>query len=347
MTWHANAPICHSASGVSGCPAHAPRSGQIGSPAWTTSASVAHFRKALASLHAFHQIGDSTCKRPAVLWISSATCHDSPLICPARQRRRGLRKLRPSRLPARTNQPTKKDDQRPDRPIERAVRFAPVPSQIGGFTQKRQAFSPALWRNFALDALIGGLRAGRQGFRPLSPPAFAETTNQRSFPDSARLCRPLFVSSLESPARLRTQRVGSLTLRPTHSPTPEQSLAPDAQNCGHCSGRLALRFLGPSAIADAAMQRSFPELSESIRPFFPSSLSLKPRLRAQRIDGLTPVIPDQGRSSIHQIPRSDVIQDSDFPRGNHPALFAVQNSAFSGRQAPSEEAAPPFTFQNP
>jgi len=345
MTWHANSPICRSASGVSGCSAHASRSGQIGSPEYTTSANVAHFRKALASLHSFRQIGDSTSKRPAVQGIASATWHYSPLICSARQRRRGLRKLRPSRLPARTNQPTRKDDEHPHHLIERAVRFAPVPSQFGGFTQKRQAFSPALWRNFALDALIGGFCSGRQ--RPLFRPAFAETTNQRSFPDSARVCCPLFVSSLDRPARLQTQRVGSLTLRPALSPAPEQSLAPATLNCGHCSGRRALRFLGPSAIADAAMQRSFPELSGSVRPFFPSSLSPKPMLRAQRIGGLIPVIPDQGRSSVHQIPRSSVIQDSDFPRGNHLALFAAQNSAFSGRQAPSDEAAPPSIFQNP
>jgi hypothetical protein len=45
------------------------------------------------------------------------------------------------------NQPTFKDDPRPSRPIERAVLSASVPSQLGGFTVKRAAFSPAPWQN--------------------------------------------------------------------------------------------------------------------------------------------------------------------------------------------------------
>ena len=108
-------------------------------------------------------------------------------------------------LPSPANQQTSQGDSHPDRPIERAVRSAPVPSQFGGFTRKRPAFSPA----------------------------------------------------------------------------PGQNFAPDALNCGHCSGRRALRFLDPSAIADAAMQRSFSDFSGSIRPFLPSSLSHKPRLWAE------------------------------------------------------------------
>jgi hypothetical protein len=107
------------------------------------------------------------------------------------------------------NQRNFKDNPRPGRPIERAVRFASVPSQLGGFTMRRPAFSPAPWQNYA----------------------------------------------------------------------------PNALNCGHCSGRWALRVLGPSAIADAAIQCSFPELSGFVRPFFPSSPSPKTLLRAKRKGG--------------------------------------------------------------
>jgi len=107
------------------------------------------------------------------------------------------------------NQRTFEDDPRPGPPIERAVCFASVPSQLGGFTVGQPAFSPAPWQNFA----------------------------------------------------------------------------PNALNCGHCSGRRALRVLGPSAIADAAIQPTFPESSGFVRPFFPSSLPPKPRLRAKRKGG--------------------------------------------------------------
>ena len=115
----------------------------------------------------------------------------------------------PSCLPSLSNQRNLEGNLRPDRPIERAVRSASVPSQLGGFTVRQPAFSQAPWQNFA----------------------------------------------------------------------------PNALNCGHCSGRRALRVLGPSAIADAAIQRSFPKSSGFIRPFFPSSLFPKTLLRAKRKGG--------------------------------------------------------------
>ena len=155
------------------------------------------------------------------------------------------------------NQRTLKDDPRPGRPIERAVRSASVPSQFGGFTVKRPAFSAAPWQNSA----------------------------------------------------------------------------PNALNCGHCSGRRALRVLGPSTIADAAIQRSFPESSGFVRPFCPSSPSHKPRLLAKRKGGgicfdlSTGVLGNQLRDSLNdparqtglsylrvRFPGSNDRQECTFPR---------------------------------
>ena len=148
---------------------------------------------------------------------------------------------------------------RPGRPIERAVRFASVPSEFGGLTVRRPAFSPAPWQNVASNAL----------------------------------------------------------------------------NCGHCSGRRALRVLGPSAIADAAIQRSLPESSGFVRPFCPSSPSHKPRLRAKRKGGCicfdlsSGVLGNQFRDSLNdpaqqtglsylrvRFPGSNDRQECTFPGGS-------------------------------
>jgi len=193
-------PICHFAAGVSGFPAPAIRFGQIGAPVMTTGFWGVHLNGPDASLPI--QINAST-SRPAdssrlldVLSLMSAPCSG----------RQGLRPLAPPLLTGPAHQLTCPGYARSCRPIERAVRFASVPSQFGDFINLHSAFPPARVRNLAPVALI----------------------------------------------------------------------------CGHCSGRRARRFLGPSAFADAASQRSFPKLSGSIRPFSPSSLSPKPQLRTQR-----------------------------------------------------------------
>ena len=125
------------------------------------------------------------------------------------------------------------------------------------------------------------LRQG--GRRVLAAPAFGMAANQRTFKDDTRPGRPIerAVRSASVPSQL-----GGFTVRrPAFSPAPWQNYAPNAPYCGHCSGRRALRVLGPSAIADAAIQRSFPESSGFVRPFCPSSPSHKPRLLAKRKGG--------------------------------------------------------------
>ena len=158
------------------------------------------------------------------------------------------------------NQRTFKDDPRPGRPIERAVRSASVPSQFGGFTVRRPAFSPAPWQN----------------------------------------------------------------------------VAPNALYCGHCSGRRALRVLGPSAIADAAIQRSFPESSGFVRPFCPSSPSHKPRLLAKRKGGgicfdlSSGVLGNQLRDSLNDPARQTGLS---YLRGHFPGSNDRQECTFPRKSA--------------
>jgi hypothetical protein len=119
--------------------------------------------------------------------------------------------------------------------------------------------------------------------RVLAAPVFEAAANQRTFKDDPRPGRPIerAVRSASVPSQL-----GGFTVRqPVSFPAPWQNFAPNALNCGRRPGRRALRVLGPSAIADAAIQRSFPESSGFVRPFFPSSPSHKPRLRAKRKGG--------------------------------------------------------------
>ena len=155
------------------------------------------------------------------------------------------------------NQRTFKDDTRPGRPIERAVRSASVPSQLGGFTARRPAFSPAPWQNYG----------------------------------------------------------------------------PNALNCGCCSGPRALRVLDPSAIADAAIQRNFPESSGFVRPFFPSSPSHKPRLRANRkgrgirFELSTGVLGNQLRDSLNDPARQSGLS---YLRGHFPGSNDRQKCTFPG-----------------
>ena len=170
------------------------------------------------------------------------------------------------------NQRTFKDDPRPGRPIERAVRFASVPSQLGGFTLRRPAFSPAPWQNYA----------------------------------------------------------------------------PNAPYCGHCSGRRALRVLGPSAIADAAIQRSFPESSGFVRPFCPSSPSHKPRLLAKRKGGgicfdlSSGVLGNQLRDSLNHPARQTGLS---YLRGHFPGSNDRQECTFPRKKCgggPLALTLPPF-----
>ena len=115
----------------------------------------------------------------------------------------------PTCLPSPANQQTSQGDSRPDRPIERAVRFAPVPSQLGDFTEGQPAVFP--FRIPATNALIGGRRAGSQGFRPLTPLPSTPAPNQRNSANPLGFARPFVPSSPSPKPRLRAQRIGGLT----------------------------------------------------------------------------------------------------------------------------------------
>jgi hypothetical protein len=134
------------------------------------------------------------------------------------------------------------------------------------------------------------LRQG--GLRVLAAPAFGTAANQRTFEEDPRRGRP--IERAVRFASVPSQLGGSTIRRPALSPAPWQNVPPNALNCGHCSGRRAHRVLDPSAIADAAIQPTFPESSGFVRPFFPSSLSHKPRLRAKRKGGSICFDPSSG-----------------------------------------------------
>jgi hypothetical protein len=117
----------------------------------------------------------------------------------------------------------------------------------------------------------------------LAAPGFRAAANQRNLADPPGFARPFLPSSPSPDTRLRAGGIGVFTVRrPAFSSAPWQNFAQNALNCGHCSGRRTLRVLGPSAIADPAIRRSFPESQGFVRPFIPSSLSPKTLLRAKR-----------------------------------------------------------------
>ncbi len=217
---------------------------------------------------------------------------------------------------------------------------ASLPIQINASTS-RPADCSRLLDFFSLMSVPCSVR---QGLRPLAPPLLTGTAHQLTCPTYTGLCRPIerTVRSASAPSQF-----GCLIfLHPAFRPAPVRNLAPVALNCGHCSGRRALRFLGPSAIADAANQRSFPEFSGSIRPFSPSSLSPKPQLQTQRKGGFTrmtsgihptdrPMLSTVFKpSAVHESsafsntfsipPIPNVMGQSDFPWKSRSRLFAAQ-----------------------
>jgi|GEM_PF-2690142 len=166
--------------------------------------------------------------------------------------------------------------------------------------------SPSTWTSVSL---IWPVRSRRRRLRKLRPSRLSVRPNQLTCEGDHRPGRPIerlgrFAASRidDSISRQSSDRVGTHITKDAGEPI-----------CGHCSGRMALRVLGLSAIADAANGPTPVEYIDSARPFVPSSLLPKPRLRAQRIDALIHVTPDTKISSGHQIPCSPAIQDSDFP----------------------------------
>jgi hypothetical protein len=99
------------------------------------------------------------------------------------------------------NQRTFKNDPRPGRPIERAVRSAFLPSQFGASTVRRPAFPPAPWPNVAPSAFNCGHCSRLRALRVLGPSAIADAPIQPNFPESSSFVRPFFVLALpQAPA---------------------------------------------------------------------------------------------------------------------------------------------------
>ena len=184
-TYEIHPSICHFAAGVSGFPAYALRFGQIGAPVMTTGIRVVHLNGLFASRPI--QINVLT-SRPAVplrlldvLSLMSAPCSG----------RQELRPLAPPLLTGPAHQLTCPRYAGSCRPIERAVRFASVPSQFGDFINLHSAFPPARVRNLAPVALICGHCSGRRARRFLGPSAFADAASQRSNPQTFGLHPPI------------------------------------------------------------------------------------------------------------------------------------------------------------
>ena len=176
------------------------------------------------------------------------------------------------------------------------------------------------------------LRPG--GRRVLASPAFGTAANQRTFKDDPRPCRP--IERAVRFASVPSQLGGFTVRRPAFSPSPLQNFAPNALDCGHCSGRWALRVLGPSTIADAAIQRSFPESSGFVRSFFPSSPSPKTLLRAKgkgggiRFDLSTGVLGNSLRDSLNHPARQTRFS---YLRGHFPGSNDRQDCTFPRKSA--------------
>ncbi len=246
-------PICHSAAGVGGFPAHPVRCAQIGSPSWVTTTLAAHFREASASLYASRQIGGSTFRQPAILLL-------------------------------------------------------PIPAR---------------------SALMSVPGSGRHGLRPLAPPFLTRASHQRHLSDLLGCARPFDPSLLSSKLRRRTERFGAPTCdRPALSLLPMPIPTGRPLICGVREVWPGTRPLAQTAFADPANQHTCFDFLISARPFLPSSLSSKPRLRAERNGGPESLQtraknPRSRRASdapkhptspdlINPVRRSKVTRDSDF-----------------------------------
>jgi hypothetical protein len=157
-------------------------------------------------------------------------------------------------------------------------------------------------------------------------PCPASPSNQPTYGFNCFPCRPMQktvrqASGLSGVGGFIGERLSHLV--------PARSHFLDALNSGHCSGRRALRLLDPSAIADAGMQHSFPAIQGISCPFDPSLPRLWALLRKDRFGRVTSsqngMIGDLSKvpgSYLRGIlPLPNVTEQSDFPGGNHRALF--------------------------
>lgn len=173
------------------------------------------------------------------------------------------------------------------------------------------------------------------------PICLAFPSNQRTWLGDFRLYRP--IERAVRSASVPSQIGGSTLSRPALVMPRRRNIVPNALNHGHCSGRRALRFLGPSAIADAVIQCSFLESSGSIRPFFPSSLLPKRRLRVKRkgvgicFDFSRGVIGKRFRDFLDNPAR---LIGLSYLRGHFPGSNDRQDSTFSRKKFGRAAVAP-------
>lgn len=161
-----------------------------------------------------------------------------------------------------------------------------VPRQIGGHTPSRPAVVP--WPIPAPNALMSVPCSGRQGLRPLVPPFLTGASHQRHPSDSLGYARPFAPSLPFRPdTRRRTERFGAFTCdRPAFSPKPPPASDGNPLICGVREVWPGLRPLAQAAFTEPANQLTCFDPLRLARPFLPSSLSSKPRLRAERFGGL-------------------------------------------------------------
>ncbi len=205
----------------------------------------------------------------------------------------------PTCLPSPANQLTGHGDMRLARPIERAVRFAPVPSQLGdGTRDDRLSSTGCRSPHLSIYALA-------KVFRPFATalpasagsPQHAVRSGQIGSPAGTIHARAAHFQKAPASPPASLQISGLISGHSALSSIPLPTAACDALIGGHCSGGHGLRPLAPPSTADATNQRNFPDPAGTCRPFFGSSLSPKPRLRAQRIGGIN--LADQATSKWH------------------------------------------------
>jgi len=115
------------------------------------------------------------------------------------------------------------------------------------------------------------------------PACLPSPTNQLTFLDDPRPSRPLKQGPRCAPCHAS---IGSFTQgRPAVFPS--RNLAMDALIGNRRAGSQGHRPLAPLPFTSAPNQRTFTDRPDCARPFLPSSPSPKPRLRAERIGGVT------------------------------------------------------------
>ena len=238
----------------------------------------------------------------------------------------------PSCLPSPSNQQTSQGDSRHDRPIERAVRFASVPSQLGGGTRNDPLSLPKC-RFRHLD--IGTLALRFRPFAPARPasagsPQHALRSGQIGSPVRTTYAKAAHFQEASASLHVSRQIGGHTSSRPSVLPLPIP--ARGALIFGIREVRPRLRPLAQAAFTDPANQLTCFDFLIFARPFLPSSLSSKPRLRAERNGGLNhspksgiwhhPTTLGTDQSGIPPLP--NVIGHSDFPWESPSRFFDAQ-----------------------